>query len=69
MITIHASKNGSLVRIGMWHGDVCNGKTPSINAAAEMTVEQAERLIARIREVIDSMPRVGTAADLGCEVL
>ena len=40
-----------------------------ISVNADLSPEECRRLIDQINEVINKMPRIGTAADLGVEVL
>lgn len=70
MVTVIASKNGRLVRVSAWHGSPnADDGVPHICAAFHITPQQAEKLIAELQEALAKFPRVGTAADLGCEVL
>jgi hypothetical protein len=69
MITTHASRNGSVIRVQTWSGDIAGTKESAVCASFHLTVEQAEELILQMQRVISTMPRIGTAADLGCEVL
>jgi hypothetical protein len=68
MVTAHASRNGSVIRVQAWSGDIAAEK-PAVCASFDLTVEQAEELILQMQRVLSTMPRIGTPADLGCEVL
>ena len=45
------------------------GHTSGVHATALMTEAQARDLIAELEKALAKLPRVGTPADLGCEVL
>lgn len=63
---LHANKDGDKVRVQAWVGDIlgeCLCASFTIDAAA------AEKLAAQLQAAIDELPRIGTPADLGCEVL
>jgi hypothetical protein len=69
MVTAHASRNGSVIRVQAWSGDIVGAEKPAVCASFHLTVEQAEELILQMQRVLSTMPRIGTPADLGCEVL
>ena len=64
---IFALPDRGLICVQMSHGDL--SEQHSICASIRIDANEAEKLIQRLQEAIAQVPRVGTPADLGCEVL
>lgn len=67
-LTVHvAAHHRAGIRLSIWSGKV--ETAPFLCASAHLSTAEAEKMIADLRKALDSLPRVGTAADLGCEAL
>lgn len=62
---VHLSPSGRIV-IMLWPR---GGSAAGIHAEAKLLPEEARVLVGQIEEQLNAMPRIGTPADLGCEVL
>jgi hypothetical protein len=66
-LTAHVSPHRGGVRLSVWCGKVEDA--PFLCTSIHLTPALAEKLVNDLRATLDNLPRIGTAADLGCEVL
>lgn len=62
-MNIYATVDGAVIRLQIWTEKMRMCQT------ANLTSTEAEQLIGFLQSAIASLPRIGSAADLGCEVL
>lgn len=55
------------ISIAFWPMGMATG--PGIHATVNLTADEARELVAAMQLQLAHIPRLGTAADLGCEVL